>query len=470
MQPSSRFADRSIRRLYVGALALLLCSLLALIIVTSTWSYRRVRAEVENELEQRLLSVGQAIAQGVGQTPLLAPTAADSARRLVAAREELRRIADASDLGSIEILDAERRQIVGTLETTTRGERNPLFVAQPEVAIALAGIPSATPLYEAPEIPGAFFKTGFVPIEDASGNVIGIVAVEGGSGFFDILPALHRTWWITGVASVCIAVILGVLLLSVFRALERYERGLRGTAALATAGQLAAVVAHEIRNPLAALQSRSERVQEELASGSNPAEAARLLDAIPVEVRRLDRILSNYLSIARSVEGTGGCAIAPVVDETLELLAKDLARTAVRTDVVIASRDLRVRLAPGPLRQALLNLLLNAREAMADKGGEIRIRADADGAWVRLEVSDNGPGISPRLRRRIFEPFFTTRTAGSGLGLAVVDSVVRSCGGRVEVRSEPHQGSTFVLVLPRDEKGDADEASRGAVSDPARRR
>jgi signal transduction histidine kinase len=455
--------------MYVGALTLLLCALVGLVVVTSIWSYRRVRGEVEQELEQRLLSIGQAIAQGIGSSSFSSLAGADSPGRLGIIREDLRRIAESSDLGGIEIIDAERRHVVGTLETTSFGESNPLFVAQPEVGVALAGIPAATPLYEVPGLPGVFFKTGFVPIEDGDGNVTGIVAIEGGSGFFKILPALRRTWWITGLGSVCIAVVLGILLLGVIRALDRYERGLRGTAALATAGQLAAVVAHEIRNPLAALQSRSERVQEELEMGADPERLARLLDAIPFEVRRLDRILSNYLSIARVTEGTGGCAIAPVVEETCDLVAKDLSRSSIETVVVIQSRDLRVRLDSGPLRQALLNLLLNAREAMGERGGEVRVLVRAEGPWVRLEVGDQGPGIPQKLRKKIFEPFFTTRVAGSGLGLAVVDSVVRSCGGRVEVQSEPGRGSTFVLLLPRDEKGEADGAARGAVSDSARR-
>jgi signal transduction histidine kinase len=471
MQSSSRITDRSIRRLYVGALALLLTLLLALVLGASVWSYRQVRREVDKELTQRLVSIGQAIAQGIGSRDIPVSSAVDSARVLLSIREELRRIADESDLGSIEIIDPGMRHIVGTLDTQTFGEPNLLYAAQPEVAVALAGIPSATPLYEAPEIPGAFFKTGFVAIENDSGRVMGVVAIEGGSDFFEILPALRRTWWIAGLASICIAAFLAVLLFGLFRALERYERGLRGTAALATAGQLAAVVAHEIRNPLAALLSRSERVREEVESGGDPERIARLLDAIPIEVRRLDRILSNYLSIARVSEGTSGCLVKPVIEETVDLVAKDLSHSRIEMSVTLPSRDVRVRLDPGPLKQALLNLILNAREAMQESGGRIEIRAFVDGDGVRIEVEDSGPGVPPRLHRKIFEPFFTTREGGSGLGLAVVESVARSCGGRIEVRSEPGSGSTFVLFLPvdiKDMKGDSD-AAHGAVSDSARR-
>jgi signal transduction histidine kinase len=363
--------------------------------------------------------------------------------------QELTRIARQNHLSVIELLDGKRRRLAATDEAVAFGERNPLLSTQPEMAAALAGIPAATPLEEAAGLPGTFFKTGFVPIEDAEGVILGVVALQGGSGFFQILPSLRRTWLIAGAAFVCLAIVLAVLLIGVFRALERTESSLRGAAALATAGQLAAVVAHEIRNPLAILQSRAERVQEELAAGTDTGTIARLLEAIPMEVRRLDRILTNYLSLARPAESPGHCAVAPVIEETIELLEKDLSRGRIQVRWDAPGRELRVRLGSGPLRQALLNLFLNARDAMPE-GGEMRVTARAEDLWVRLTVADTGHGMDRATRRRLFEPFFTTRPTGSGLGLAVVDSVVRSCGGRVEVTSERGKGSSFALLLPAD--------------------
>lgn len=454
--PISR--QRSVRRLYLAALGILLVGLLGLVVLMTIWTYRDVRGQVEQELEERLLSIGSVVASEMTESVITATSAADSASQFEQIRGDLRRIAEASNLGSIQVIDADRRRIVGSLESMKFGEIDPFLNAQPEVAVALAGIPAATPLYEASEIPGTFFKTGFVPIEDDTGAILGLVAVEGGSGFFKILPSLSQTWGLVGVVSVIIAVILTFLLISVFRALERYERTLRGTAALATAGQLAAIVAHEIRNPLAILQSRAERVQEELNSQGDPEEISRLLDAIPTEVQRLDRILTNYLSLARMGEGTGRCAVVPVVEETLELVEKELSRSNIRFSVEAASNEVRARIDAGPLRQALMNLFLNAREAMTG-GGELRVMIRSTGAWTRIEVEDNGVGIKKSSQRRIFEPFFTTRSTGSGLGLAVVDSIVRSADGRIEVKSEPGRGSCFTLWLPADAKGEEDVGS-----------
>ncbi|MBD3163551.1 MAG: hypothetical protein GF346_13695, partial [Candidatus Eisenbacteria bacterium] len=324
-----------------------------------------------------------------------------------------------------------------------------------------AGIPAATPLYEAEEVPGIFFKTGFVPIETADGEILGIVAVEGGSGFFTILPSLRRTWWAIGIVSALIAAVLVLLLWTVFRALSRYEQGMRGAAALATAGQLAAVVAHEIRNPLAILQSRAERVQEELLDGADPKEAAAMLDVVPVEVRRMNRILTNYLSLARLREGPGRAELLTVIRETLELVEADLSRQGIRTRLDAPGEDLRIAIDAGPLRQALLNLFLNARDAMP-AGGELIVGVAREGAVVRIEVADTGTGIEKKRLGRLFEPFFTTRASGSGLGLAVVDSVVRAARGRIEVASTPGAGSRFTLRLPVEPDEDAKGEDDGA--------
>ncbi|MDM7916328.1 MAG: ATP-binding protein, partial [Candidatus Eisenbacteria bacterium] len=302
---------------------------------------------------------------------------------------------------------------------------------------------------------------------------LGVVAVEGGSGLFAILSSLRRIWLVTGIGSAMIAVVLAILLIGVLRALARYEEGLRGATALASAGQLAAAVAHEIRNPLQVLQSRAERVQEELQAGTDRAEIQRLLDTIPSEVRRLDRILTNCLSLARVREESASSGVARVVEETVELLEKEMARSRIRIAVDPGPAGLRARIGPGPLRQALLNLCLNAREAMPE-GGELSIGIERRDGWVRLAVRDTGVGIDRAVRDRVFEPFFTTRRSGSGLGLAVVDSILRRNGGRIEVQSEPGKGSVFTLWLPVDEKvdekgddeGDAGEAR--IVPDPAR--
>ncbi len=440
--------NRTVRRLYLAAMSLLLAALLVLAILPPIWTYRESRARIEQELEERLLSVGQAIVPTVLPFWEDASAASRSPDREARVREDLARIASGSGLGSIEAIDTERRRVVSTQIDARIGEIDPLFAAQTEVAVALAGIPVATPLYEAPGLPGTYFKTGFVPIEDAAGRIHGVIAVSGGTAFFEILSGLRRTWLWTGLISGTVALILALLLFFIFRALERYERGMQSAAALATAGQLAAVVAHEVRNPLAALQSRAERVQDEIRSGTGGEELIRLLDAIPVEVQRLSRILTNYLSLARIREGGGTARVAVALEETLELLENDLSRDSVRVDVSCEDRDLRARVDAGPLRQAMLNLLLNAREAMPG-GGTVRVRAVGEGAYARIEVEDTGRGMDDRTRKRIFEPFFTTRTSGSGLGLAVVEAVVRSAGGKIAIRSRLGEGTTFTIWLPR---------------------
>ncbi|MBM3287824.1 MAG: hypothetical protein FJY88_10815 [Candidatus Eisenbacteria bacterium] len=455
MRRSPTLVERLPRRVYLATLGLLLLGLVSLVAGGSAWTYRHVRARVDVELEQRLFSIGSAVAQSLAAVSLTAATPADSARRYASIERDLERISYASDLGGIDVVDRNRRRLAGTSRGVPFGARDPLIEAQPEASAALAGIAASTPLYEAEGIPGTFLKTGFFPIEDSLGVVVGLVAVEGGSGFFEIVPALRRVWWITGAASAILAAVLAALLLGLFRALERYERDVRATAALATAGQLAAMVAHEIRNPLAVLQSRAERVQEDLAAGGDREAAARLLDAIPAEVKRLDRILGNYLALARTGGSEGSCSVLPVLRGALDLMERDLARAGVESALESPPGDLRARVDPARLHQALINLFLNARDAMPH-GGKLSVRASAEGRWIRIEVADTGIGIARNLRRRVFEPFFTTREGGSGLGLAVVDSIVRACGGRVALESEPGRGSRLDLWLPAHEMEETD--------------
>lgn len=445
---SPRVPRRSVRFYYLLALGGLLFALFLIVVVPSAWTYRYVRKEVDAELEERLLAIGTVVAETFGSLDLRAESTQDSAARLAPFAADLRRIAAASKLGQIQVMDRKRRHLAGTRDELTFGRRDPLIAVQPEVAIALAGIATATPIYGAPGVANTYFKTGFVPIEDDAGEVIGVVAVEGGSGFFAVLPALKRTWVAGGFASAVIAIVLIALLQWVYRAFDRYERGLRAAAALSTAGQLAAIVAHEVRNPLAILQTRAERIEEELKAGTDRAAIVRLLDAIPIEIARLDRILRNYLSLARVEESTGACAVASVLAETVELLQKDLGRASIEVVLDLPPRDVRAAISAGALRQVVLNLCLNARQAMSE-GGRLEVRGAAEGDWVHVHVRDHGSGMDRGTVRRIFEPFYTTRSTGSGLGLAVVDSLVRSAGGRIAVQSAVGKGSTFTILLPR---------------------
>ncbi|HET8542328.1 MAG TPA: ATP-binding protein [Anaeromyxobacter sp.] len=227
---------------------------------------------------------------------------------------------------------------------------------------------------------------------------------------------------------------------------------------LAAVGTMTAGLSHEIRNPLnaAALQlSVLERRISRLARETQPA-LLEPLTLVKDEIRRLDHILEDFLQFARPREFVGRPVdVVTVVSRVLDLLGGEAERRGVRLE-----RDLE----PVPpvvgdeerLRQVLVNLGLNALEAVAD-GGLVRVSCrleppDADrsgaGPEVAIRIDDDGSGVPPDSRDRIFEPFFTTKAKGSGLGLSIVHAIVTQHGGRIRVEDAPEGGARFVLVLP----------------------
>ncbi|HEY7725626.1 MAG TPA: GAF domain-containing protein [Anaeromyxobacteraceae bacterium] len=227
--------------------------------------------------------------------------------------------------------------------------------------------------------------------------------------------------------------------------LNRAQEQLVHRERLAALGELAAVVAHEVRNPLGVIFNSLAALRRLL----RPAGDARtLLDIVGEEADRLNRIVGDLLDFARP----GAPEFRPeAVDRLLDEVAQvALAQAAPGVSLL---REIEPDLPPVPadarqLRQALLNVALNAVQSMPD-GGTLALRARSDGDAVRLEIADSGPGVAEELRSRIFEPFFTTRASGTGLGLAVVRRVVDDHRGTVAVEeARGGRGAAFVIRLP----------------------
>lgn len=241
-------------------------------------------------------------------------------------------------------------------------------------------------------------------------------------------------------------------------ALEEREQELVRAARLAAVGKMAAVITHEVRNPLSSIGLHTELLEEELAKlgangahGANGAsEAASLCRAIQKEVDRLTSITEEYLRFARlprpKLEEE---AINDLVADLVEFQREELAQAGIRVVARYAEGLPPIAADEAQLRQALLNLIRNAADAMTGTGGELTVatrRSDEGG--VEVAVSDTGPGIAAEHLGRIFEPFFSTKDRGTGLGLALTQQIVVEHGGRVEVDSQPGRGTTFVVKLP----------------------
>jgi two-component system NtrC family sensor kinase len=220
---------------------------------------------------------------------------------------------------------------------------------------------------------------------------------------------------------------------------------------LSSLGRLSASIAHEINNPLAGILTFAKLIVRTIEGGPIDEAGKRTLVKnlllVQRETERCSAIVRNLLDFARERPLTlRDVSVNAVVEEGLSLIAHQVQIQGVTIEKALG--DIPVVLADfGQLRQAFVNLALNACDAMG-KGGKLSISTRVDGQEVELVAADTGPGIPKENLPRIFDPFFTTKEKGTGLGLSVVYGIVQRHGGRIEVHSEPGQGTTFVIHLP----------------------
>ena len=222
---------------------------------------------------------------------------------------------------------------------------------------------------------------------------------------------------------------------------------------LAVLGQVAAGLAHEIRNPLGAIKGAAQLLAEPAPGESKLDQSAReFVGIILEEVERLDGVVGSVLDLAR--QNTGAASPIDVNAElrrTLQVARAEPLAGDASFGAEFADDLPLVAIASEQLRQVMLNLLRNAVDA-TEGAGEVtlrtRLRKRGGNEWVEIVVSDDGPGITASALQNIFLPFFTTKESGTGLGLAISQRIVQTAGGRIEVRSREAQGATFIVVLP----------------------
>jgi signal transduction histidine kinase len=227
----------------------------------------------------------------------------------------------------------------------------------------------------------------------------------------------------------------------------RMEQQLVQSERLAAVGLLASGVAHEINTPLTGIGSYAQMLLDERPDGDPDRE---MLERIRKESWRASHIANSLLNFSRGGEdGFQELDLNRTVEETLSLFGPQLKGRRIEVQFEPAAVPARVRGHQGRLQQVLLNLLLNARDAMP-AGGAIRIRTEVDNGRVALRVADTGEGIAAEHLDRIYDPFFTTKRPGrgTGLGLSVSYGIVRDHKGSLDVRSRPGEGTEFAVVLP----------------------
>ncbi len=367
----------------------------------------------------------------------------DSQEAADAVRSEWTRLAQSADLSNVVLVDRHRRVLLRLRDPFTY-EPDVVTLDPVPMTKALIGQASHSRLYYKD---GQYLRSGYAPVVTPEGDVVGAVAVEGGSDAFQPLQRIRTSLYGVVALSSLLVILIGLGFVRTVDHLSHIEENLRHTDILASIGQVSAGVAHEIRNPLAVLRGASTRLQryEQL----RPEERKSLLGMIDEEVNRMSAFVQNFLHLSRRPNlEPQEFELRPVLERSLEILRVELERAGIST-IVEWNTDGEILLTGDPLamHHVFLNLALNARDVMSS-GGKLVIRVSERRGDVRIRFEDTGPGVPKDLRKKIFDAFFTTRAKGTGLGLAFVDRIVSEHGGSVTVGDAPKGGAIFEVRIP----------------------
>jgi signal transduction histidine kinase len=228
-------------------------------------------------------------------------------------------------------------------------------------------------------------------------------------------------------------------------ALRKSREALARKEKLEALGQMAAVVAHEVKNPLASLSGALQVLGSRMASDSADG---RIVDMLLERVKDLSAMVDDLLIFARPRQpAPQRIGLRTLLDSAADTLRANVEYEDLAIEIDVEPGDGRLLADPAMIRGVLLNLLLNAAQAM-DGAGRVCLSATIDGSVCRVCVSDSGPGVPADKRDRIFEPFVTTKTRGSGLGLAVAAQTIDAHGGTIRLESPESGGAVFIIELP----------------------
>ncbi len=239
---------------------------------------------------------------------------------------------------------------------------------------------------------------------------------------------------------------LGALLtIHDLESVREIETELEVSRRMASIGRLTAGVGHEVKNPINAIVVHLELLRNKVQVGGD---ALRHLDIIQSEIRRLDRVVQTLVDFSRPVElQLKDQDLRGIVSSVLMLASADLQNRGIAVESQAPPRSVLCRVDADLLEQALLNVVLNGAQAMAN-GGLLEVRLTEDTRWAYIRIRDHGDGIPDEIRPRIFDLYFTTKKEGSGIGLAMTYRILQMHHGQIDVESKTGSGTTFVLRLP----------------------
>ena len=403
-------------------------------------AFQIIRTGYEEQLERRLKTYAATSAAGISPQALDMITGTDDELAQLY-RKRLEALRQNSGVRRAAVLKRDGTLVLDTQDHAL-GSRDYGFAADAnELEQCFESGPVATITYE--DADGSLYRNGFAPIPNDDGSASDYaVAVEVEADYADKLDAIAMTMGLT-VACVFLVTLGAALLLA--NAWNRLQRDLARQTRLAEQAQFSAGMAHQIKNPLAALRGYVEL----LARGLDDPMQKQIADKLVSEIAALDRIVRDFLQFSRGAHGS----VERISLEAVLRPVVESARSVGGGKVEVPALDLpgvELEVDSTALREALSNVAVNAAEAMREDGGELRFAAHVNGRLVTIEVEDTGPGMPDDVREKLFEPFVTGKADGTGLGLPIARRLLRDLGGDLELIRSGSSGTMFRATFEKE--------------------
>lgn len=427
------FADRPYRLTGLGVTAFVLLAAAQAVVVWALYasSRRAVTAVLDGQMQATATAAVAALRLAV-----------DNGLDEGGLAEALRRIRDANHLEHALVVDPAARVLVDPGGLAVGERPSVLGVAPDRVRQALA---DDALVFDRPIPIGDATRQAYLPVA-RRGDEWGVLCLEMADPLPQVLHGLRRPFALALGGAVASAAALALALVAALRLRDQSRRRVQQVESLATAGKLAAGIAHEVKNPLGMILASAQLLER--SPRLAPADR-RLLGEIAEEVSRADDQLDGFLDLVREMPlKLERFDLREVVRACGELVAAQARR--LRLDVAIALPEMAVTVSGDRrrIRQALVNLVLNALEATA-AGGTVTVTVTQAADLATIAVADSGAGIPVALRARLFEPFLTSKPHGTGLGLSTAQRIIARHHGRLRLVATGPEGTTFAIDLPR---------------------